>query len=1315
MKLFRIFGLGAVLLSQQLVAKENTGIKPDEPKPAHNNQWELMKMGAGCAAASAQRALDVNNVRTIILNGGDMWWNLSAARYEIPKLLTSNQVSKNSLFSGALWIGGVTNNNIRLAAQTYRQNGNDYYPGPLSIGTAAVSSTRCKDFDKIWSIKLTELDNFRKNPLNWSNPSDDIATWPANGNQDQGEAQFLAPFVDRDDDGKYEPFEGDYPSFDPGNEKKIPDQMMFILYNDKGNIHSETQGVPIGLELQTQAFAFSTTDEFNNMTFYRTKIVNRGTEKIDSCVFGQWVDPDLGNYADDYVECDVKRNLGICYNGDDNDEGVLGYGLNPPSVGVNFFEGPRRADGSEIGLTKFVYYNNDFSQQGNPTRPEHYWGYLNGRWKDGSPITYGGNGKGGSDSASFMFPGQTDPGGRAIWTERTAGNVPGDRRFLQTAGSFSLLPGAVNNVTIGVVWARASTGGATGSFNLLKQASDKALALFKNNFNLIVGPPAPKLEIVELNRKLVFKITNTDEIENFVDSFAGTCTNRTKYNFQGYQVFQLKVPTIPSDFYDLTQSQLVAQFDMVDSVSRIVNSNFDPELGEDVKQIMVSGENKGIQHSFMIEKDFFESGNDQTLVNFKNYHYFIVAYASASGCVTSPLQYLRSSKTIGEDALHIYTVTPHDPAPRGNGTKINSSFGDGIPVIRVEGTGNGGGAIQLSQESINEALSAANGYRSPLPKYIPGMSPVYIKVIDPLKVPAADFELWLTDTSTTGNKEDTLTPDRTYWTIRNVTTGEQIVSQRSIANPYEQLIPQWGLSVNIAQSIRPGDAESLVDQTNGFISATQEYANPNGLTWLTGIADEDPNYSQVPGLSNQINWIRAGTVGRDLTPPYSNFLTSDFAMNGSPLDPRKNFGKILNGTWSPYMLAARFRTQQIGQLGSFGPASDISAPAYQSNYDEALSLSGLQSVQVVFTADKTKWSRCLVLETGEDKNLNMGGADKLDVRTSQSVDKNGKPAPVGSGVSQNPDDANYLSETGMGWFPGYAINLETGERLNILFGEDSSMPTENGQDMVWNPTATPFEFKSNQFRPVFGGKHFVYVMGVRKLNTVVNVTYKPTRYDECRNYLCLLNPTCKDASVISSTFDVPYVTRKRIFFSQALYTTIPMPSAANIFKSVAEEGLIPNDVTIRINVKKPYAAYLLNGDTLINKGRPFYRFSTNGFAAQSDVQVGKKALDMVSVVPNPYYAFSQYEDAGNALDTRVKITNLPKRCQVNIYTMDGVLVRRISKDDDAQTYLEWDLKNDAKVPIVSGIYLIHVKATDLGEERIIKWFGVMRPADYDSF
>ena len=51
---------------------------------------------------------------------------------------------------------------------------------------------------------------------------------------------------------------------------------------------------------------------------------------------------------------------------------------------------------------------------------------------------------------------------------------------------------------------------------------------------------------------------------------------------------------------------------------------------------------------------------------------------------------------------------------------------------------------------------------------------------------------------------------------------------------------------------------------------------------------------------------------------------------------------------------------------------------------------------------------------------------------------------------------------------------------------------------------------------------------------------------------------------------------------------------------------------------------------------------------------------------------------------------------------------------DAQTSIDWDLKNFAGIPISGGIYLIHVKVVGVGE-KVIKWFGTLRPIDLNSF
>jgi hypothetical protein len=78
--------------------------------------------------------------------------------------------------------------------------------------------------------------------------------------------------------------------------KLIGDQTIWWVFNDKGNIHSETGGFPIGLEIRAQAFSFATNNALNNMTFYNYEIINRSTFTVLQTYFGQWIDSDVGNY-----------------------------------------------------------------------------------------------------------------------------------------------------------------------------------------------------------------------------------------------------------------------------------------------------------------------------------------------------------------------------------------------------------------------------------------------------------------------------------------------------------------------------------------------------------------------------------------------------------------------------------------------------------------------------------------------------------------------------------------------------------------------------------------------------------------------------------------------------------------------------------------------------------------------------------------------------------------------------------------------------------------------------------------------------------
>ncbi len=1329
-------------------------------------------LAASCTPATAKTDLDINNVRTTIMTGGDMWWDLTNAKYEVPK-----GGDAHSIFAGALWIGGLdAGGQLKVAGMTYRQTGNDFWPGPLDTTSVSIDGTVCSAFDRHWKITRKEVEDFVTNqtvPIPGYSVPLVIQNWPGNGDQGAGQARYLAPFFDVDGDGYYNYQAGDYPGYDISGTlgctrfQLFGDQTLWWVFNDKGNIHSETGAASIGLEIHAQAFAFSTNDEVNNMTFYSYKIINRSTVAMNNTYFGQWTDADLGDYLDDYVGCDVARGLGYTYNGDQNDgssaqPGAGTYGANPPAIGMDFFEGPIAdpADGidndrdgttdelnEQIIMSKFVYYDNDFTVRGNPENATHFYNYLSGFWKDGSPLTYGGNAYGGSTVCDFMFPGDTDPAGagtnfvpQAYWDEVTSGNTPADRRMLQSAGAFTLQPGAVNYITVGAVWARAGNGGPGASVNLMRTTDDKAQRLFNNCFRTLDGPTAPDITMQELDKELVIYLTNKEGTNNYLERYEAydpaivytslhpSLSNLdTTYNFEGYQLFQLKDATVTtSDLYDPDKARLVAQCDIQNGVSQLVNSEFSQTLGVDVPQDMtISAEDDGIRHSFSIKTDAFASG-DAKLVNHKTYYFMVMAYAhnrymEYDDVTFDTLNPLVASNIgqkkpflAGRKNVRAYSGIPHITSPEAGGTDQTSAYGSGPKLTRIEGAGSGSNILEITQASVDGIMSATtvnDGGTSRLNEleYEGGAGPVNIKVIDPLNVPLGDFTIQLVN-----NPANQYTVKDTATWILNQTSGEgsprswssdTIISFQSVyAN--EQIVPEIGMSVTWSQVQSPGYTNN--PDRCGYLASSMTFTDPT-KDWLTGIVDDDSNGPE--------NWIRGGTTsGTGVCVVEYN----DRANGTNFLDPEGEYEKVVDGIWGPY------------RLGSYNPQASATTICYPAGIawtpsspavTIANKIENLANVDIVYTNDRTKWTRVPVIEVGANPAVNQGQREAFHLRDAASVDKNGLP---GDGVaSTDPNDADFIGERGMSWFPGYAINLETGERLNMAFGENSGLASDNGRDMLFNPTANETSETPLGLDLVWGGMHYIYVFGHNgnkkySSGTLAGELEDVPAYDCGRAiYKVLSSDNTANAEL-------------KMVYSDAMWTSIPMldPEFAswswgNNYQQGAQ--VLPTDIKVRLRVAKPYKRFF-TGIPLVstasdnnaldsaaapqNMNNPMYAFNTADLKVTTDDNLSAvEALDLINVVPNPYYAYSGYET--NQFDNRVKFTNLPEKCEIKIYTVNGIMVRKFTKDSP-QTYLDWDLKNQAGIPVASGLYIVHVNVDGVGE-KILKWFGVMRPIDLDTY
>jgi ribulose kinase len=96
---------------------------------------------------------------------------------------------------------------------------------------------------------------------------------------------------------------------------------------------------------------------------------------------------------------------------------------------------------------------------------------------------------------------------------------------------------------------------------------------------------------------------------------------------------------------------------------------------------------------------------------------------------------------------------------------------------------------------------------------------------------------------------------------------------------------------------------------------------------------------------------------------------------------------------------------------------------------------------------------------------------------------------------------------------------------------------------------------------------------------------------------------------------------------------------------------------------------------------------------------------------------------GTLSDEICEELSLPKADVIAVAArVDGTVIRKlrgpsaslVSGGGTALTSVDWDLKNHKGLPISGGVYLIHIKADGVGE-KLIKWFGSLRPVDLNSF
>lgn len=467
-------------------------------------------------------------------------------------------------------------------------------------------------------------------------------------------------------------------------------------------------------------------------------------------------------------------------------------------------------------------------------------------------------------------------------------------------------------------------------------------------------------------------------------------------------------------------------------------------------------------------------------------------------------------------------------------------------VKRLEGQGNGGNWLNMT-EATRDSILAGAPWKVQTVEYEAGTTPVQVRVYNPVDL--KDFDYRLKINPVINSLDSSLVDTSSHWVLewyQNGTLMGSYTSHNSIGNGTEEFLEGHGIAITVKDqlfSVRDEGVKDYVDERGGatfqnnswysqldLVGSIVKYGG--GSHWLGGVRDAD---THTPG-----NWIRAGNHKT------ANFWESNPVQNGAEdnymlwrledffnlynssyeyergfMDYYGQYEHIADGTWAPYVMSspydggpkARYITPDV-DLQSFSPRPEyynftsLTSIINAGGYNQTLT--NLYSVDIVLTPDQSKWTRALVLEAGAGTAeneykvaQNFNGQTYYNIRhepkNCPSVDKNG-----------NPDNSGT---TGFGWFPGYAINVETGERLNIMFAENSEDEYNHGNDMIFNPTnvyafkkdtagalildanGQPIPMSRDEYdslylsiyeygnpgnhpgEPLNGGRHYVYVCG----------------------------------------------------------------------------------------------------------------------------------------------------------------------------------------------------------------------------------------------
>lgn len=402
-----------------------------------------VKTFAQCDSLPMIDSFEINNVKAYFPSHTNLFGSVIGSNGDYKIGAFYKNAPQSTIFASSLWISGFSPTGLKGMFRRFPSYNDKLNQSGPKNNCLSSSSLHCNFWNQIFKADIDSINLFIRSSGAFIPKQ--ILQWPAKGNPyllslGIDIQEDVAPFIDIDGNGFYNPNNGDYPA--------IKGSKMFFSIENNSEYPYNPLSIATNFEIKKMLYACNGGGILENTLFYDISITNRSCENFNNTILSLFTDPDNLCY-NTKIGCDSSRSLAYFYS-DFNTQPLLCGSLDSsktrPIGCLKLLNAS--ISGSNSKMSSFSYFVN--GNGGNLTDPNSTIQYRN--YQEGND-KFGFNYEFNNSPYKYVFP--SNPKDSLGWSD--CKNYGNDKRMLMNSPSITFQKDSTIQISYALLFIDADT------------------------------------------------------------------------------------------------------------------------------------------------------------------------------------------------------------------------------------------------------------------------------------------------------------------------------------------------------------------------------------------------------------------------------------------------------------------------------------------------------------------------------------------------------------------------------------------------------------------------------------------------------------------------------------------------------------------------------------------------------------------------------------------------------------------------------------------------------------------------------------------